>query len=52
MSDENKKGAEEQQPKSSAKADGSLSIENLDEVAGGRIPAKIVRNGDPCDGSE
>jgi len=41
---------EEQKPKISPETDRPLSPEKLDEVSGGRTI--IVRNGDPCDGSE
>ncbi len=42
---------EDEQVKKSGEADGSLPTETLDEVVGGRV-TRIVRNGDPCDGSE
>ena len=30
----------------------SLPVEKLDKIAGGVVPPRTLRNGDPCDGSE
>jgi hypothetical protein len=45
---------EHQKPNASLETDQSLSPETLDKVVGGTAVRGgiIVRNGDPCDGSE
>jgi hypothetical protein len=45
--------AEDTKPKASSETEKPLEPEAMDKVVGGAVPrGVIVRNGDPCDGSE